>query len=98
MQSIESSRSLITSSIRDAADALLSYCRENRWAGWDPFDGLNSPLFSFRLLQSRWPRLVFIQGFKRSPVNLRKLFRVPKEVNPKGLALFASAAMKLESS
>jgi len=29
-----------------------------------------------------------IQAFKRSPINLRRLFLVPKEHNPKGIALF----------
>src|SRR5947207_1768563 len=97
MQTVEAPHSVVPSSIHDAAVSLISYCRSNNWAGWDPFDGLNSPLFSFRSLQSRWPRLIFIQGFKRSPINFRTLFAVPKEVNPKGLALFSSALMKLAS-
>ena len=33
-------------------------------------------------------RLVWIQGFKRSPINFRKFFLVPKEHNAKGIALF----------
>ena len=33
-------------------------------------------------------RLAWIQGFKRSPINFRKLFLVPKEYNAKGVALF----------
>src|SRR5947207_905767 len=94
MQTVEAPHSLVPSSIHDAAVSLISYCRSNNWAGWDPFDGLNSPLFSLRILQSRWPRLVFIQGFKRSPINFRRLFAVPRESNPKGLALFSSALMK----
>ena len=27
-----------------ALGALLSYCRKESWAGYDPYDGLNSPL------------------------------------------------------
>jgi hypothetical protein len=97
MQTAELSEPIVDSPIHSAAEALLNYCRDNNWAGWDPFDGLNSPLFRIPLFQGRWPRLVFIQGFKRSPINLRRLFGVPKEHNPKGLALFAGAAIKLQS-
>jgi hypothetical protein len=74
---------------------LLNYCRQNHWAGWDPYDGLSSPLFRLPFLQNHLCRLVFIQFYKRSPVNLRPLFRVPKEKNPKGVALFSSALVRL---
>ena len=76
-------------------DQLLQYCRDNQWAGWDPFDGLNSPLLRLPLLQNRPFRLGFIQFCKRSPINLRPLLRVPKQKNPKGLALFISALCRL---
>jgi hypothetical protein len=75
---------------------LLQYCMESNWAGYDPYDGLNSQLFqSLRLLNSKWTRLALMQGLKRSPVNLRPLLLVPKTHNAKGLALFLSALVKL---
>ena len=40
-------------------------------------------------------RLAWIQLFKRNPVNLRKLFLIPKEYNPKGIALFLSGYCSL---
>src|SRR5438445_10163543 len=75
---------------------LLQYCMESNWAGYDPYDGLNSELFQrLRFLNFKWARLAFMQGLKRSPVNLRPLVLVPKTHNPKGLAVSLSALVKL---
>ena len=40
-------------------------------------------------------RLAWIQTFKRNPINLRKLFLVPKEYNAKGIALFLTGYCNL---
>ncbi len=68
---------------------LKSYCETQNFAGWDPYDGLNSKLFQATPLKN-WDlaRLAWIQGFKRSPINFRKLLLVPKEHNAKGIGLF----------
>ena len=80
----------------DVASKLLAYCRANDWAGYDPYDALNSGLFnSLPLSDTRLFRLVFTQALKRSPVNLRPLLRVERTQNPKGLALFLTAVLKL---
>ncbi len=77
--------------IQEALRKLDSYCRSSDYRGWDLFDGLNSHIFrKSRLAESRFFRLAWIQLFKRSPINLRKIAGVPKGINPKGLALFAS--------
>jgi len=77
---------------------LLSYCRSQRWEGYDPYDALNSRVFrSLPLLNSRLPRLILTQTLKRSPVNIRPLARVPKTQNPKAIALFLSGLLKLRS-
>jgi hypothetical protein len=73
---------------------LYSWCRERDFAGYDPFDGLNSKFFQaspFR--NSRTARLIWTQFFKRSPIDFRAAARVPQERNAKGLALFALAAL-----
>lgn len=69
--------------------SLKSYCEAHDFAGWDPYDGLNSKVFQTTPLK-HWDlaRLAWIQGFKRSPVNFRKLLLVPKEHNAKGVGLF----------
>ena len=78
-----------------AAQKLLAYCRREDWAGYDPYDALNSKLFSaLPLLNSRLPRLVLTQVLKRSPINLRRLLQIPKTQNPKGLALLLTALLK----
>src|SRR3989449_11342193 len=75
---------------------LLAYCRANGWAGYDPYDALNSRVFAtLPFLNSRLTRLVFTQAFKLSPINLRRLLLVPKTQNPKAIALFLSAFLKL---
>jgi hypothetical protein len=80
---------------KTAARRLLAYCLANDWAGYDPYDALNSRLFTaLPVLQSRLPRLVLTQILKRSPINLRGLLRIPKTQNPKGIALFLSALLK----
>ena len=73
---------------------LWNYCRAQNFAGFDPYDGLNSRLFqSTPLRNSRLARLAWTQFCKRSPVNFRKVMRVPRERNAKGIALFALAAL-----
>lgn len=68
---------------------LKSYSNKRNYSGWDPYDGLNSRFFQATPLKhSAFARLAWIQLFKRNPVNLRKLFRVPKGYNPKALGLF----------
>lgn len=74
---------------------LLRYCRNERWAGYDPYDGLNSPLLKALTLNSKTLRTIATQLNKRSPVNLRPLLGIRKELNPKGLALAARALTML---
>ncbi len=82
---------------RGASASLLRYCQDNDWAGYDPYDGLNSRVFTaLPLARSRLARLALIQALKRSPVNLRRCLRVPKLQNAKGIALFLSATLKLK--
>jgi hypothetical protein len=82
--------------LKAATLRLLAYCQANDWAGYDPYDALNSALFErLPLLNSRIPRLVLTQALKRLPFNVRPLLAVPKTRNPKGLALFLSSLIKL---
>lgn len=84
--------------IKDSIISLLDYCQKNDWAGFDPFDGLNSRVFTaLPFLQNKLCKLIFIQSMKRAPINLRHIFLVPKGQNPKGIALFCSALLKLSN-
>lgn len=76
--------------------SLKSYCESQNFAGWDPYDGLNSKVFK-ALPFKHWDvaRLAWIQGFKRSPINFRKLLLVPKQHNAKGIGLFLNGYCNL---
>lgn len=81
--------SKLKSKIESSFLKLKSYCEAEKFAGWDPYDGLNSKIFNALPLK-HWDvaRLAWIQSFKRSPVNFRKLLLVPKQHNAKGIGLF----------
>lgn len=82
--------------LKAATLRLLAYCQANDWAGYDPYDALNSALLDrLPFLNSRIPRLVLTQALKRAPFNLRRLMAVPRTQNPKGLALFLNSTIKL---
>ncbi len=69
---------------------LKTYCEHQHYKGWDPYDGLNSKIFKvlpYFKNRAFW-RLCVIQGFKRSPINLRRVLLVPKDYNAKGIGLF----------
>lgn len=70
-------------------DKLHESLTREEWKGFDPYDGLNSPLaklFPFKTARQAW-----IQFHKRSPINVRPLLGIQKHVNPKALALGISA-------
>jgi hypothetical protein len=82
--------------VKSAALRLLGYCRARNWAGYDPYDALNSELFkALPFLNFRFFRLALTQGLKRLPFNLRPLLLIPKTQNPKGLALFLMASLNM---
>jgi hypothetical protein len=82
--------------IKGVTIRLLEYCRANNFAGYDPYDALNSRIFkALPFLNFKLFRLALTQFFKRSPINFRPLFLVPKTQNPKALALFLMAFIRL---
>jgi len=86
----------LISDISQTVLSLLAYCKRNNWAGYDPYDALNSRLFNatpFRV--SKLCRLVLTQGLKRLPLNIRPLLLIGREQNPKALALFLAAGLRL---
>ncbi len=78
---------------------LKKWCEKQQFKGWDPYDGLNSRVFQATPLRhSRFFRLAWIQFFKRSPLNFRKITSVPKDYNPKGLGLFLTGYCNLQKT
>ena len=78
------------SQIQESLNRLKHFCESAEYKGWDPYDGLNSRVFQYipALRESKLARLLWIQLFKKNPVNLRRLLLVDQGYNPKGLALF----------
>ncbi|MCG8606388.1 delta-aminolevulinic acid dehydratase [bacterium] len=74
---------------------LERWVSENDYSGYDPYDGLRSRILRFVPLPGKYPKIAWIQFFKRCPVNLRPLFLIPPGRNPKGMGLFLSSYVYL---
>ena len=66
---------------------LHDFCWAREWRGYDPYDGLNSPVAW--LLPGKLARQAWTQLHKRSPVNLRPLCGIAPQLNSTAVALFA---------
>ncbi|MFM7431647.1 MAG: delta-aminolevulinic acid dehydratase [Flammeovirgaceae bacterium] len=78
--------------------SLREYVEARDFAGWDPYDGLNSQLFRASPFKySRLARLAWIQLFKRNPINLKPITLVKPGHNSKGLALFLSGYIQWQN-
>src|SRR5579863_10283135 len=86
----------MNSDLKNTTLSLLNYCRQNGWAGYEPYDALNSRLFETVPFLDAWlPRLVVTQTLKRSPINIRPLLQISPTQNPKALGLFLSSLVLL---
>jgi hypothetical protein len=74
--------------VQDCIREMLSYIESANYAGYDPYDALNSPLVRRLSSHSRVARIGATQLLRRCPVNLRPLLGISKGHNPKGLGLF----------
>lgn len=81
--------------VNSQLENLRRYVAKEDFKGYDPYDGLNSPLARALSFGTKYGRIAFIQGIKRFPVNLRPLLGVRKEHNPKGIGLFLWGYTKL---
>lgn len=72
---------------------LEKFIHNQKYKGWDPYDGLNSKVFQALpvIRTNKLCRLIWIQIFKNNPFNLRKIFLVEKGFNSKGIALILHA-------
>ena len=81
--------------VSEVLKGLRHYVEAADYAGYDPYDALNSPLIRALSGRSRILRMGFTQVLRRSPVNLRPLLGVEKGHNPKGIGLFLGGYVKL---
>jgi hypothetical protein len=78
--------------ILDAFSKLECYIVAERYRGYDPYDGLSSPVFKLPLFRSnRVVRLGAQQILKRFPVNIRPCIGIVKGYNPVSLGLCLQA-------
>ena len=77
---------------------LLQHMEQEEFKGFDPYDGLTSPLFKLPFLSSQSKLRFYAQQLvKRSPVNLRPILRIKKRLNPvtAGLAIQSYSSLFL---
>jgi hypothetical protein len=75
--------------------SLTAYIEAADYAGYDPYDALNSPFIRRLGVRSKWVRLWATQLLRRSPINLRPLLGIRKGHNPKAVGLFLWGYVKL---
>lgn len=75
---------------------ILEENKKNDFKGYDPYDGLNSPLLDiFPILKNKYSMILLTQFFKNFPINMRAFFGIKKDKNAKGIALFVSGILNL---
>jgi len=85
----------MTTDVTDAIERLRTYVEAEDYAGYDPYDALNSPVVKCLTARSKWGRLVATQALRTCPVNLRPLLGIRKGHNPKAIGLFLGAYVAL---
>lgn len=75
--------------------SLLRWAYKEDFKGFDPYDGLNTPIFNFEFLRNKYFMIIVTQFFKNFPINIRFLFGIKKERNSKGIALFVLSLLNL---
>jgi hypothetical protein len=75
--------------VERALDGAEQHLESEELRGFDPYDGLSSPLFALPWLRSqRLLRFGAQQLVKRSPWNVRGLLRIRKQLNPVAVGLY----------
>lgn len=83
-----------TTQIQDTISHLFSDAYKSDFGGDDPFDGLNAKIFQWLpSMQDSVVGLAWTQLFKRNPINFRRIAGIPKQRNPKGVALFITGML-----
>lgn len=79
--------------------ALESYIIKENFRGFDPYDGLSSPIFKLPFIKTnKFIRFGFQQVFRRIPFNIRPLLGIKKGLNPVTLGLSIQAFTYLSRS
>lgn len=76
-------------------ELLCRFLERHDFAGYDPYDALNSPIVRFLSFGQKYGRIAWIQFLRRFPVNIRYLLLTPEGHNPKALGLFLGGYTRL---
>lgn len=82
----------------EAVDSIRRWGEAQDWAGYDPYDALNSPLVPYLTFGTAFGSRVLTQVVKRSPLNLRPVLRIAPAHNDKALGLVASGYARLAAA
>ena len=81
-----------SSSLTQAVETLRTWIESRQFAGYEPFDLLNSPYLSGAWARKALPAILLIQAGKRfAGLRLRQALKIPPSRNPKALGLCLSA-------
>jgi hypothetical protein len=67
----------------------------NDYKGYDPFDGLSTPVADFLTGKNHYLRIVLQQSVRRFPLNLRPLLGIKKATSSKGMGFCALGYLRL---
>ena len=81
--------------VKPHIEKLRKHIEANDFAGYDPYDALNSPALRLLSSRSKYLRIFFTQLLKKLPINLRPILGIKKGLNPKALGLFLWGYAKL---
>jgi rhamnogalacturonyl hydrolase YesR len=81
--------------MQDKIIKLQNYIESQNYAGWDPYDAMNSSLLQLLSGGTKYGKIAWTQFMRRCPINFRRILLVPKQHNPKGLGLFLGGYCKL---
>ncbi|MHA1410281.1 MAG: hypothetical protein ACTSQY_08275 [Candidatus Odinarchaeia archaeon] len=80
--------------ITKSVKLLDNWIEKNGWAGFDPYDIRGEQVF-LKLQKNKYLNISANLILKYFPMSLRKVFRVKKTINAKGMGLFARGYLKL---
>jgi len=79
----------------DESRMIYQNLEKEGFKGFDPYDALNSPLLNH--IPGRLSKIALTQLLVYSPINIRKVIGIKREVNPKTMGLVLSALCLLTS-
>jgi len=85
--------------INQSIALLKTFIESEKYNGYDPYDGLTSPLFRLPILNSNHTIRFFAQQIiKRSIINFRPIIGIKKRLNPVTLGLMIQSYAQMSSS